>query len=62
MSAKLVETTAFTPKSISAHGACSRLEPQPKLSPAISTPAPLYSGRFSTKSGFSTPSRSKRKS
>jgi hypothetical protein len=34
MSAKLVEMTQRIPKSSSDHGACSRDEPQPKLSPA----------------------------
>ena len=34
MSAKLVEMTQRTPKSSSAQGACSREEPQPKLSSA----------------------------
>jgi hypothetical protein len=34
MSAKLVEITQRMPKSSSAQGACSRDEPQPKLSPA----------------------------
>jgi hypothetical protein len=62
MSAKLVEITHRIPKSISAHGACSRELPQPKLSPAISTDEPLYSGLLSTKSAISTPSPSKRKS
>lgn len=33
MSAKLVEITQRMPKSASAQGACSRDEPQPKLSP-----------------------------
>jgi len=33
MSAKLVEITQRIPKSVSAQGACSRDEPQPKLSP-----------------------------
>ena len=62
MSAKLGEITQRMPKSISAQGACSREEPQPKLSPATRIVAPLYSGRFSTKSGCSLPSSSKRKS
>ena len=34
MSAKEVEMTQRMPKSLIAHGACSREEPQPKLSPA----------------------------
>jgi len=34
MSAKDVEITHLMPKSLSAQGACSRDEPQPKLSPA----------------------------
>ena len=62
MSAKLVEITHMIPKSISAHGACSRELPQPKLSPAIRTLAFLYSGRLSTKSLISLPSPSTRKS
>ena len=35
MSAKLGAITALNPASSIAHGACSRLEPQPKFSPAI---------------------------
>jgi len=34
MSAKDVDIMHFIPKSERAHGACSLLEPQPKLSPA----------------------------
>src|SRR5579883_947794 len=37
MSPNEVEITQRMPKSISAQGACSREEPQPKLSPATST-------------------------
>ena len=40
MSAKLGAITARNPKSSSAHGACSRLEPPPKLAPAIRIEAP----------------------
>ena len=61
-SPKLDEITQLIPKSISAHGACSLEDPQPKLSPATSTPTPLYSGRLRMKSGFTFPSSSKRKS
>ena len=43
--------TQRMPKSSNAQGACSRLEPQPKLSPAISTSALRYAGLLSTKSG-----------
>src|SRR6056300_2028906 len=35
MSANDVETTTLIPKSDKAHGACSRDDPQPKLSPAM---------------------------
>ena len=34
MSAQLVVMTALMPQAVSAHGACSRDEPHPKLSPA----------------------------
>jgi NAD(P)-dependent dehydrogenase (short-subunit alcohol dehydrogenase family) len=40
MSAKLGAMTARKPASSIAHGACSRLDPHPKFSPAISTEAP----------------------
>ena len=56
MSAMRVETTARKPKSWSAQGACSREEPQPKLSPATSTAQPSASGRLRTKSGRGAPS------
>ena len=49
MSAKLGAMTARKPESSSAHGACSRLEPQPKLRPATRIGAPAYSGRSSGK-------------
>jgi hypothetical protein len=35
-----------------AQAACSRLEPQPKLSPVIRIEAPLYFGLFRLKSGY----------
>src|SRR5213594_5224828 len=44
MSAKVGATIALKPKSRSAHAACSREEPQPKLAPATRTEAPAYSG------------------
>ena len=44
------------PKSLMAHGACSRELPQPKLSPATKIEVPFHSGLFKTKSGFSEPS------
>ena len=50
MSAKLGAITQRKPYSSSAHTACSRLDPQPKLSRASSTVAPWYSGAFRTKS------------
>ena len=56
MSAKLVEITQRMPKSSSAQGACSRDEPQPKLSPATMISALRQAGWFSTKSGISCPS------
>src|SRR6476646_922477 len=56
MSPNEVEITQRMPKSRSAHGACSRLEPQPKLSPATSTLALRYAGLLRMKSGFSLPS------
>ena len=40
------------PYSASAHGACSRDEPQPKFAPASKIVAPAASGRFSSNSGF----------
>src|SRR5712671_5468501 len=60
MSAKLGAMTQWMPKSVSAQGACSRLEPQPKLSPATMILACRYGPWFSTKSGFSEPSARKR--
>src|SRR5436309_13935016 len=51
-----VLTTARNPKSARAQGACSRDDPQPKLSPATSTQALAASGRLSTKSGRGAPS------
>ena len=51
MSANERAITARKPQSTSAHGACSRDEPQPKLSPARRICAPAASGRSSGKSG-----------
>src|SRR5437764_6611536 len=62
MSAKLGAMTQRMPKSVSAQGACSRLEPQPKLSPATMILAWRYGPWFSTKSGFSEPSARNRTS
>ena len=45
MSANDVLITARNPKPVSAHGACSRDEPQPKLSPASRICAPCGIGR-----------------
>ena len=56
MSAKEVEIMHLMPKSLMAHGACSRELPQPKLSPATKIEVPFHSGLFKTKSGFSEPS------
>mmetsp|Transcript_21133 Transcript_21133/g.29052 ORF Transcript_21133/g.29052 Transcript_21133/m.29052 type:complete len:352 (+) Transcript_21133:870-1925(+) len=50
MSAKEVEMMAWMPWSLIAQGACSRLEPQPKLSPATSTFAWVQGSLFRTKS------------
>ena len=44
MSAKPVEMTARMPHAASAHGACSRDEPVPKLAPTRSTLRPAISG------------------
>src|SRR3954453_10679977 len=54
--------TQLIPKSVSAQGACSRLDPQPKLSPATMILACRYGPWLSTKSGFSEPSARKRTS
>ena len=43
MSAKKLETITLNPNPTSAHAACSRLEPHPKLSPAIKI-LPEYNG------------------
>src|ERR1022692_751529 len=51
MSAKPGDTTAAKPKSCSAQTACSRDEPQAKLSPATSTLEPAAPARFSTNPG-----------
>ena len=47
ISANDVLITARNPNCTSAHGACSRELPQPKLSPATRICAPLASGLFS---------------
>ena len=44
MSPKLGASTTRNPSSSSAHAACSREEPQPKLRPATRIAAPAYSG------------------
>ena len=44
MSAQLVVMTAWTPQATSAQGACSRDEPQPKLSPAMRIRRPDHLG------------------
>ena len=56
MSANDVLTTARNPNPVNAHGACSREEPQPKLSPAMRICAPAAPGVLSTKSGLGDPS------
>ena len=56
ISAKDVLMTARMPCARSAHGACSRDEPQPKLFPARRIAAFLYSGRFRTNSSLGEPS------
>src|ERR1017187_6432847 len=58
MSANEVLITARKPNCVSAHGACSRELPQPKLSPASSTCAPVTRGWFNRKSGFGFPAAS----
>jgi hypothetical protein len=58
MSAKLVEMTALNPYCVSAHGACSRDDPQPKLSPARSTWHARAAAWFRMNSGFGRPSAS----
>ena len=61
MSAKLGAMMQRMPKSSSAQGACSRLEPQPKLSSVIEdVRAAATASRLRTKSGRSRPSASKR--
>src|ERR1700682_5719097 len=62
MSPKLGAMTVRNPYCCSAHGACSRDEPEPKLRPEIKTLAPAYWGLLSTKSGFGEPSDSTRES
>src|SRR5215216_316835 len=52
ISAKDVEMTARNPYAVSAQGACSRLEPQPKLSPANRICAPFDSGLLMINSSF----------
>ena len=56
MSAKEVEMTQRMPMSLMAQGACSREEPQPKLSPATRIFESRHPGLFSTKSSRSEPS------
>ena len=50
--------TARKPQPTSAHGACSRDEPQPKLSPGEQDLRALRVGLFRAKSGFGEPSAS----
>mmetsp|Transcript_14927 Transcript_14927/g.59858 ORF Transcript_14927/g.59858 Transcript_14927/m.59858 type:complete len:221 (+) Transcript_14927:1053-1715(+) len=59
MSAKEGATTTTRPASLMAHGACSREEPQPKLSPAtrilarfLGSPCAVQGSRLRTKSGL----------
>jgi hypothetical protein len=52
MSANVGAMITRNPNSPSAHGACSREEPQPKFLPATSIDAPSYRGSFSTNDGF----------
>ena len=56
ISAKDVLMTARIPQPVNAQGACSRDEPQPKLSPATRICAPWYSGLLRGKSGLGPPS------
>ena len=51
MAPKLGATTQRMPYSASAHTACSRELPHPKLRPESRMLAPRYSGRLSTKAG-----------
>mmetsp|Transcript_1696 Transcript_1696/g.4479 ORF Transcript_1696/g.4479 Transcript_1696/m.4479 type:complete len:431 (+) Transcript_1696:272-1564(+) len=60
MSAKLGAITQRIPKSSRAQGACSRLEPQPKLSRATRMEAERKAGWLRTKEGISAPSEVKR--
>src|SRR5487761_1668646 len=62
MSAKLGAMIARKPKSSGAQGACSRLEPQPKLRRASKMVAPRYSGRFNSNFGSGEPSGNCRQS
>ena len=55
ISAKEVDTTTLIPKSDKAQGACSREDPQPKLSPQLRCWL-LYADLLSTKSPTSEPS------
>ena len=55
LSAKEVLITARNPNCVSAHGACSRELPQPKLSPASRTSQPRARGWLRMKSGFGFP-------
>ena len=52
MSAKLGAIIDRKPKSKSDHGACSLLDPHPKLAPAIKIFDVLYGSQFKTKSFF----------
>jgi hypothetical protein len=56
MSANEVLMTARKPKPISAHGACSRELPQPKLSPGDQIVPPSARGWLRMNSGFGEPS------
>ena len=59
MSAKLGAMSTRKPKSSKAQGACSRLEPQPKLRRANRMLAPVSFGWFNSNSGFGEPSSMK---
>src|SRR5215212_3479763 len=63
MSAQLVVMTAWIPHATSAHGACSRDDPQPKLTPASRILRPYIWGLSRTNVGsFRPPSASYRQS
>ena len=61
MSAKKLETITLNPYPTNAQAACSLLEPQPKLSPAIKI-LPVYIGLFKEKSVLIAPFLSNRQS